>query len=72
MFKFDVMTTTRAHGIKFVILFLNIKAIAANKVKAHFSDFVKRDRHGTIAKHLTCRKVIFQSDVFLAVAIKGV
>ena len=63
------MTTTRAHGIKFVILFLNIKTIAANKVKAHFSDFVKRDRHGTIAKHLTCRKVIFQSDVFVAAAI---
>lgn len=63
------MTTTRAHGIKFVILFLNIKTIAANKVKAHFSDFAKRDRQGTIAKHLTCRKVIFQSDVFVAAAI---
>ena len=63
------MTTTRAHGIKFVILFLNIKTIAANKAKAHFSDFAKRDRQGTIAKHSTCRKVLFQSDVFVAAAI---
>ena len=36
-----------------------------------YSYFVQRDQHGKIAKHLTQRKVLFWSNVFIAAAVAG-
>ena len=46
-----------------------MKTIRAKQAKVHFAYFVQRDQHGIIAKDLTQRKVQFQCDVFLAVAV---
>ena len=66
IFKFDVLTTTRVQGNNSFILCLYMKNICASLVKVHFTFFAQHDRHGINAEHLTCHKIIFQGDAFVA------
>ena len=46
-----------------------MKTIRAKHAKEHFAYFVQHDHHGIVAEHLTQRKVLFRSDLFVAEAV---
>ena len=70
MTKFKVLWRTWAHDGEFFILFLNWNATPANLVPWLFAVFVQVERVEIIAIYHKWNKVIFSSDVFVAVANK--
>ena len=46
-----------------------MKSIRAKQAKVHSAYFVQRDQHRIMAKDLTWRKVQFEGEVFVAVAV---
>lgn len=69
IFRYEVLSTTRAHTLNLSLVAFVWKLLMPCKWKRRFAHSLQRDQHGIIGKHLTKGENRFLSDAFVVGAV---